>query len=77
MFGRPWSKPSGKPDTSHMPGYARPVLDGSNPGSADPAGRLVAAIDRAAQAGWAETARLAALIAMLAAAVALVIMAGR
>jgi hypothetical protein len=60
-----------------MLGYARLVLNGSNSGSAGPAGRLIAAIDRAAQAGWAETVRLAALIAVIAGAVALVIVAGR
>jgi hypothetical protein len=60
----------------NMLGYARRVLDGSR-GSGGPAGRLVTAIDRAAQAGWAETARLVALIAVTAGAVALVILASR
>ena len=40
----------------------------------DPLGRLITAIGRAAKAGWAETARLGALLAVAAAAVALVLM---
>lgn len=39
--------------------------------------RLIAAIERAARAGWPETARLIALLAVAAAAVALVVMASR
>ncbi len=59
-------------------GYARLVLDGSqDPDLAGPADQLIVAIDRAAQAGWAETARLAVLIAVTAGAVAGVILACR
>jgi len=43
----------------------------------DPIGRLITAIGRAAKAGWAETARLAALLAVAAAAIALVMMTTR
>jgi hypothetical protein len=46
----------------------------------DPEGpltRLIVAIERAARAGWPETARLIALLAVAAAAVALVIAASR
>jgi hypothetical protein len=39
--------------------------------------RLIVAIERAARAGWPETARLIALLAVAAAAVALVITASR
>jgi len=39
--------------------------------------RLITAIERAARAGWPETARLIALLAVAAAAVALVMMASR
>ena len=39
--------------------------------------RLISAIERAARAGWPETARLIALLAVAAAAVALVIAASR
>ena len=42
-----------------------------------PAGRLVSEIGRAAQAGWAQTARMIALLAVAAAAVVLVLMASR
>ena len=42
-----------------------------------PAGRLVYEIGRAAQAGWAQTARMIALLAVAAAAVGLVLMASR
>jgi hypothetical protein len=40
----------------------------------DPIARLVCEIGRAAQAGWAQTARMMALLAVAAAAVALVLM---
>ncbi len=43
----------------------------------DPAARLVYEIGRAAQAGWAQTARMIALLAVTAAAVVLVLMASR
>jgi hypothetical protein len=43
----------------------------------DPLGRLITEIGRAARAGWAPTARLIALLAVAAAAVALVLMASR
>jgi hypothetical protein len=39
----------------------------------DPLGRLITEIGRAARAGWAQTARLIALLAVAAAAVALVL----
>lgn len=42
-----------------------------------PLGRLIIEIGRAARAGWAPTARLIALLAVAAAAVALVLMASR
>jgi high-affinity K+ transport system ATPase subunit B len=54
-------------------------LGGTGP-DADPSGfldRLITAIERAARAGWPETARLIALLAVAAAAVALVIAASR
>lgn len=44
---------------------------------AGPLARLVAAIDRAASAGWADTARLVVLMAAAAGALVLVIRAGR
>lgn len=40
----------------------------------DPLGRLVTEMGRAAQGGWAQTARLMALLTVVAAAVALVLM---
>jgi hypothetical protein len=43
----------------------------------DPLGRLINEIGRTARAGWAPTARLIALLAVAAAAVALVLMASR
>lgn len=43
----------------------------------DPLGRLVTEMGRAARAGWAQTARLMALLAVVAAAVALVLMTSR
>jgi hypothetical protein len=43
----------------------------------DPLGRLVTEMGRAARAGWAPTARLIALLAVAAAAVALVLMTSR
>jgi hypothetical protein len=43
----------------------------------DPLGRLISEIGQAARAGWAPTARLIALLAVAAAAVALVLMASR
>lgn len=62
-----------------MLGYARPVLESSgDPRSGGgPCTRLIVAIDRAAHAGWAQTARLTVLIAVAAGAIALVILAGR
>jgi hypothetical protein len=42
-----------------------------------PAGRLVYEIGRAAQAGWAQTARMITLLAVAAAAVVLVLIASR
>lgn len=39
--------------------------------------RLVQAIERAAEAGWAQTARMIALLAVAAAAVALIVMTSR
>jgi hypothetical protein len=42
-----------------------------------PLGHLVAEIGRAAQAGWAQTARLIALLAVAAGAVALILVTGR
>lgn len=54
-------------------------LGGTGP-DADPTGaldRLITAIERAARAGWPETARLIALLAVAAAAIALVVMASR
>jgi hypothetical protein len=49
-------------------------VDGEGGG---PLGRLVTEIGRAAQGGWAWTARMIALLAVAAAAVALVIMTSR
>jgi hypothetical protein len=46
-------------------------------GGDHPLDRLLAVIERAARAGWSETARLIALLAVAAAAVALVITASR
>ncbi len=43
----------------------------------DPLGRLVTEMGRAARAGWAQTARLMALLAVVAAAAALVLMTSR
>ncbi|MBV9382047.1 MAG: hypothetical protein JOY82_07715 [Streptosporangiaceae bacterium] len=43
----------------------------------DPLGRLITEIGRAARAGWAPTARLIALLAVAAAAVALVLVTSR
>jgi hypothetical protein len=43
----------------------------------DPLARLVTEIGRAAQAGWAQTARMVALLAVAAAAVVLVLMTSR
>lgn len=43
----------------------------------DPLGRLISEIGRTARAGWAPTARLIALLAVAAAAVALVLMTNR
>lgn len=43
----------------------------------DPLGRLITEIGRAARGGWAQTARLIALLAGVAAAVALVLMTRR
>lgn len=43
----------------------------------DPLGRLITEIGRAAREGWAQTARLIALLAVAAAAVALVLMTSR
>jgi hypothetical protein len=40
----------------------------------DPLGRLITEIGRAAQAGWAQTTRMIALLAVAAAAVALILM---
>ena len=54
-------------------------LGGKGP-DADPSGplvRLITAIEGAARAGWPETARLIALLAVAAAAIALVITASR
>jgi len=50
---------------------------GPDPGLEGPLNRLIDAIERAAQAGWPETARLTALLAVAAAAIALVILASR
>jgi hypothetical protein len=50
---------------------------GQRDGSDRALDRLISAIERAARAGWPETARLIALLAVAAAAVALVIMASR
>jgi hypothetical protein len=46
-------------------------------GARDPIARLVYEIGRAAQAGWAQTARMIALLAVAAAAVALVLTTSR
>jgi hypothetical protein len=46
-------------------------------GGGDPLGRLVTEIGRAARAGWAQTARMIALFAVAAAAVALVLVTSR
>lgn len=43
----------------------------------DPLGRLITEIGRAARAGWAQTARMIALLAVAAAAVALVLVTSR
>jgi hypothetical protein len=43
----------------------------------DPLGRLVTEIGRAARGGWAQTARMIALLAVTAAAVALVLVTSR
>ena len=43
----------------------------------DPLGRLITEIGRAARAGWAQTARMIALLTVAAAAVALVIVTSR
>ena len=53
------------------------TLGGTGPEGDDPITRLIDAIERAASAGWPETARLIALLAVAAAAVALVVMASR
>jgi hypothetical protein len=50
---------------------------GPDPGPGGTLDRLITAIERAARAGWPETARLIALLAVAAAAVALVIAASR
>ena len=50
---------------------------GRRSGSDGALDRLISAIERAARAGWPETARLIALLAVAAAAVALVITASR
>ena len=50
---------------------------GPDPGPGGTLDRLISAIERAARAGWPETARLIALLAVAAAAVALVIAASR
>jgi hypothetical protein len=49
---------------------------GHDPGGG-PLTRLIVAIERAARAGWPETARLIALLSVAAAAVALVVLASR
>ena len=49
-------------------------MDGEGGG---PLGRLVTEIGRAAQAGWAQTARMIALLAVAAAAVALILVTSR
>ena len=49
-------------------------MDGEGGG---PLGRLVTEIGRAAQAGWAQTARMIALLAVAAAAVALIVVTSR
>ncbi len=46
-------------------------------GGGGPLGRLVTEIGRAARAGWAQTARMIALLAVAAAAVALVLVTSR
>ena len=46
-------------------------------GGGDPLGRLITEIGRAARAGWAQTARMIALLAVAAAAIALVITTSR
>jgi hypothetical protein len=46
-------------------------------GEGDPLGRLITEIGQAARAGWAPTARLIILLAVVAAAVALVLMTNR
>jgi hypothetical protein len=50
---------------------------GQDPGPEGPLTRLIMVIERTARAGWPETVRLIALLAVAAAAVALVIMASR
>jgi hypothetical protein len=50
---------------------------GPDPGPGGPLDRLITVIERAARAGWPETARLIALLAVAAAAIALVILASR
>ena len=49
-------------------------MDGEGGG---PFGRLVTELGRAARAGWAQTARMIALLAVAAAAVALILMTSR
>lgn len=46
-------------------------------GGGDPLGRLITELGRAARAGWGQTARLMALLAVAAAAVALVLVTSR
>lgn len=48
-----------------------------DPSQAGPLVKLISAIERAARAGWPETVRLIALLAVAAAAVALVVLASR
>lgn len=50
---------------------------GSESGQEGALVKLITAIERAARAGWPETARLIALLAVAAAAVALVVLASR
>ena len=52
-------------------------MDGQDQGGGSPITRLVYEIGRAAQAGWAQTARMIALLAVAAAAVALVLTTSR
>lgn len=55
------------PDVRANPGI------GASPGPSSPVARLVDEIGRAAQAGWAQTARMIALLTVMAAATALIL----